>query len=233
MPRAAAHVLPTQTGYWLDISHRLVPDSAQFEIVHLNKNMESPESHLPANSTFGPTLMTSNNNFKRLGEKVLYKHNFKDTLYAVQDDKVDPFIHFDFGNEYLWSDKDLRTNINAAFEAMQKAGKVWLFQPYVGEKHIFLSYTSDFESQKLMVIDRETGNMVRIDNESSEGEPLLIAPNSWDGESFLMILSSLDLAGLLEPLDPAQYSFEEGSSLEGIESSENPALVWVKFKMPN
>lgn len=46
----------------------------------------------------------------------------------------------------------------------------------------------------------------------------------------LIAINSLDLAQLLGELDSSQYAFNEGSTLEEIESSENPALMWVTFK---
>lgn len=232
LPLPTAHLFPTTNGYWLDVSHRIVPDSAQHEIIHVKNDMESLQFELPVNSTFGTPLISTNNNFKSFGADITYKHNYKDTLYLIENQQVKPFIHFDFGDENLWKDPRMRTNINGAFEAMQSAGKVWLFHPYVGQAFIYLSYNSDFDSPKYLMIHRESGKVFRINSENSNGAPLLLSANSWDEDRLLMSLSSIDLGGLLEGLTPSQCTFEDGSSLEEIESSENPVIAWVKFKMP-
>jgi len=43
-------------------------------------------------------------------------------------------------------------------------------------------------------------------------------------------MNSLEVANLLSELEDGQWSFTEGTTLDVIESSENPVLVKVKFK---
>jgi hypothetical protein len=46
----------------------------------------------------------------------------------------------------------------------------------------------------------------------------------------LCSISPADVADFLGELDEAQWQFKPGTTLEEIESSENPVLMWVTFE---
>jgi hypothetical protein len=80
------------------------------------------------------------------------------------------------------------------------------------------------------VINRLTKSIVSIDIRNDGDGRHSIIPIKWSGDKFLASIQSNDLGALLNELDEYRLSFKEGTTLEEIESSENPVLMWVKFK---
>jgi hypothetical protein len=52
----------------------------------------------------------------------------------------------------------------------------------------------------------------------------------WEEDRLMLSVTSSDVSGILSALDENQIKYREGTTLEEIESSENPVLMWVKFK---
>jgi hypothetical protein len=154
-----------------------------------------------------------------------------DSTYLIEGAGIKPFIHFDFGADFLWRDEKVLNNPSIAMNEIRDANKVWMIWPKIGEQLIYLTYNTSFEDSFQMVIDRATGKQFSLDTRKNAEEKLGLMFDQWLGNNTMLIpINSLDLAELLEDLDESQYSFREGSSLDVIESSENPALMWVKFK---
>ena len=230
LPHQPMHMLSTDQGYWLNINDRL--DSANYELAFIDESGENKQFYLPVSFSLGFPVYSNFNNFRWIDGAPTYKHFLKDTIYLLGEDNVRPFIHFDFGEKYLWNDQAMQKDADAAMQAVGKGGKVWVFNPYVGKDHIYMNYNTSFTDSEYILIDRQTEKVVRIDRGILEGEDLRFAANYWDSDRLLLTVGSSDLGELLKGLNPSQYTFETGNSLEEIESSENPVLVWVKFKMP-
>jgi len=80
------------------------------------------------------------------------------------------------------------------------------------------------------LINRLTGAIVSIDLRNQDDGRYTISPIKWEGNSFIGSIQSNDLSALINELDQSRIKFREGTTLEEIESSENPVLMWVKFK---
>lgn len=64
----------------------------------------------------------------------------------------------------------------------------------------------------------------------ADQDPLNIKPIQWEGNKLAMSLPSAELSPFLSELTEDQIVFSSGATLEEVESSENPVLIWVKFK---
>lgn len=231
VPHNAMHVFENERGYWLDMSHRFSGDSTNYELISYDYKMENPISFLPFNQPFGFPIVTTNNSMTPYKREVVYKQILNDSIYKISGDHIEPFIHFDFGNNYLWKDADLLNSPNGGMGAIRESNKVWVIRPEVGEELIYLTYNTSFQDSFKVILDRRTGKHLHIDSRKSTDENLAIVIDRWLGNNTMLIsIGSTDLADLLSDLEEIQYSFREGSSLAEIESSENPALMWVKFK---
>lgn len=231
LPKNATHVYENESGYWTDYSHRFTGDSTNYELVRYNHNMQEPIEFLPFNQPFGFPIVTTTNSMIPYKDALVYKQILNDSTYLIEGAGIKPFIHFDFGADFLWRDEKVLNNPSIAMNEIRDANKVWMIWPKIGEQLIYLTYNTSFEDSFQMVIDRATGKQFSLDTRKNAEEKLGLMFDQWLGNNTMLIpINSLDLAELLEDLDESQYSFREGSSLDVIESSENPALMWVKFK---
>lgn len=66
---------------------------------------------------------------------------------------------------------------------------------------------------------------------SKKGEGLFMLNGlNWEGNRMSFGTSSADIGEFLNELPKGKVKLRNGSSLEQIESSENPLLLWIKFK---
>lgn len=80
------------------------------------------------------------------------------------------------------------------------------------------------------LINRLTGEVQRIKMDKKSKDAFSLVPFRWDGDRLLASLTSTDVAEFIQSAGNENIKFREGTTLEAIESSENPALVWIKFK---
>ena len=80
------------------------------------------------------------------------------------------------------------------------------------------------------MIDQNSGKYYQIDNKKNVEENYAFVPIRWEEDVLIVSLNSYDLAELIKEIGPENAVFKKGSTLESIESSENPVLLWVKFK---
>lgn len=226
----AMHVYQQEDGYWLDISHRIQMDSVKAELVHLNRQFKNPEYYLPYENLMGFPILSSISSFNEVGNAFTYKQILSDTVFLIEPDTVRPLINLNFGDDYLWNSEELRKNGEKAMSMIQESGKVWIVNTWLGPRYIYFNYNTSFSDYFQMILDRETGEMLNLNTQKTPDEKMTLMINGWLGDQMLVGISSLDLADLLEDLDESQYTFEEGSSLSEIESSENPAMMFVTFK---
>ncbi len=234
LPYPAEHIYPTENGFWLDMGYRFRQgqlDSSNYRIIHLSESLEEPEFFAPFTEALGFPITTNINSFRMVDGLLSYKQTLSDTIFQVQRDTVKPWIKFDFGDDLLWADDEMRTNGQKAMAAINEAGKVWVMNSWVGGGKIYFNFNTSFQDFKQMMLDRHSGDQIEIDVSKSTEEDYTLMWNGWVNENEMLIaINSLDLAQLLGELDSSQYAFNEGSTLEEIESSENPALMWVTFK---
>lgn len=230
VPERANHVYEDERGYWLDMSLRFRGDSTNYELISYDHLMQNPKYFLPFNQQVGFPITTTTNSMTPYKDKMLYKQILNDTVYSIDGDELEPLAQMNFGSEFLWSDEEMRDNPQGAMNSINESGKVWIVWPKIGERFIYLTYNISFQDSFDMLIDRVAGQQVKIDKRKTQEEKFGLMFNLWKNDEMLVGVNSLDLAEILGELSEEQYSFEEGSSLDLIESSENPAMMWVKFK---
>ena len=224
----ATHIHPYKDGYALDMNYRMINDTSQYALVTLNKKLGVDQLLLPFTKRpeFGYSMP-----FKTvfpLGDEVLVFPIMKDTVYRLSGDSIQPAIHYNFGEDWFFKPGDVLTN--SFMEEVREKGRVWWLYNTVGKRYVYLSATVGNGGRARYFINRENGQSVRLVNKLRSGEDFALTGIKWDGDDFLFTMQSAQLADLLEELDVAQYSYTKGSTLEEIESSENPVLVRIKVK---
>lgn len=228
----ANHAFEFDNRYWLDLSFREQSDSLAGQIVSLNSELVEPIYFLEPLGDIGFPTGAPVNSFASYGNSLLFHQLLSDSVYQIKDGRVEPYLHFDLGGEFLWSLPEIKSEASSPVSLIMSTEKVWLLIPRVAEEWIHIDYNIGFGdgNEPEILHHRPSGKSVLIDVQRSNQQPYEMAFNEWYADRMLISMSSSDLGEFLKELDETQISFAEGSSLEGIRASENPVLMWVQFK---
>ena len=229
MPEGTGHMFPLGNGYVTDMT--FAPDVApgSHMVWVLDRQLNAVNKLIPHVYRILFPMGQKINSFSQYNGKLMFKAMYTDTTYFLDEEKVTPFIQVDFGEKYLWKDEKFNDNMVAAMMALPEGEGVWNYTPHVGQDLIYMTY--DISLKKLAaLIDRKSGEYVILDTFMKNEERFDLAPLAWQGDRLLCSIPSSSIGTLLGELQEGQYQFANGGSLEKIEASENPVLMWVKFK---
>lgn len=229
-PHRPTHIYPHNNGYALDMTFSRINDSLRYKVLSVDSDLKSRDMLLPYDREIPFPISTTVNSFQYLQGKLLYKSVFADTTYLLEENGIRPYYSIDFGDKFLWHDESMYDNGQAAMSAIPEGGKVWIFNTVVGPEQIYVQYNTSFKDFACMLIDRKTGNYYKLSLAKNIEELYGLVSITWDGNRMLCSIPSPDVEEFLAELGDEQWAFREGTTLEKIESSENPVLMWVKFK---
>lgn len=224
------HYFPYQNGYVGDMNGKPINDSLKFNIVFYDDQLKMTGMKNPYKNVIPFPVVTTVNSLAAYGDDLIYKEIFSDTIFLIHYNTIKPLLKLDFGTEYLWNNEEMRANGQMAMEGIQKSGLVWIFNPKVGSSKIYMNFNTGFSEAFWLLVDRNSGKYYQIDKKKNPEENYGFAPIRWEGDVLLASLNSYDLTELIKEIGSENASFKKGSTLESIESSENPVLLWVKFK---
>lgn len=162
--------------------------------------------------------------------ELLVKKKGFDSLFRVVDYEMVPYMKFDFGKEWTWSDPKTMANWETAAEAVFNGKKVSEIIVEVGDELIDVSYfTGLMRNAPRGFVNRKTGRFYRYDLRMNRKERFDLTPIEWQGDLLLHHLSSYQLEQFVERLEDKPVKIRGGHSIREIMESENPVLVYVKF----
>ncbi len=230
LPYQVGHVLGHENGYAMDMNYELIDDSARFRYAFLDENLEVEATYLPYKTSPSFTVYKNFQTVSSYNSGVLFFRMLSDTIYFLKDQEFRPIAHLDFGKEWFWRDKG---EISAKYiEELQNHDGIWDAIMYMGEKYIYVMGLESFgstTSSPFFLINRATDETHNLDFRK-QGDTFSIKAEGWDKESMIFSIQSTQIASFLSELEDSQIKFRQGTTLEEIESSENPVLMWVKFK---
>ncbi|GAB5526347.1 MAG: hypothetical protein Roseis2KO_42190 [Roseivirga sp.] len=229
-PHRPSHIYPYNNGYALDMTFSRINDSLRYKLLSVGRDLESRDMLLPYEKEIPFPISTTVNSFQKVQGKLIYKSVFADTTYLLEAEGVRPYYAIDFGDKFLWNDESMYENGQAAMSAIPESGKVWIFNTVVGPEKIYLQYNTSFRDFAVMLIDRRSGSYQKLDIFKNAEERYGMVSIDWEGDRMLCSIPSPDVEDFLGELGDDRWSFREGTTLDKIESSENPVLMWVKFK---
>lgn len=227
----AAQVVPYGDGYALDMNSALIDDTLAYNVVLLNSDFEREEllaPFKPISSSFG--VSTEFNGFQEYNNDFVYLRTLSDTLFLLQNKELRPLAKFDFGKYWLWNDERLSDPAQNVFEVIQSNNLIWNLGVRIHPKWLYLNYMSSFRDIRVLMIDRTTGAYRLLDFRSSADEKYTMNTLHWEGDRLLFSISSASVADFLGELTEDQWKLKDGTTLDAIESSENPVMMWVTFK---
>jgi hypothetical protein len=227
LPFRVNHIHGLNGGYGLDMGFNTVNDSSKYKYVVLDKLLNPAGFYLPFEMTSFQVL-SSLNSVMPYSEGLLFFRNNSDTVYWLNGDKLSPLIHFDFGDDWYWKGKTEPTQKDLSEIGL--TDHVWDIDQAVGERELFISGSIGFNRRESFLIDRANGQSKRIDIRKTPEEIFHFRNLGWEMGRLMFSSSPSDLLLLVSQLDEEKIKFRQGTTLKEIESSENPVLMWVKFK---
>ena len=221
-----SHILPYQDGYVLDMSNALVEDTLKYNLLFVDADFNKISVASPYEHPKPGGLVWGINSLAKYKDHVIFRHTFGDTVYALKNYEPVPLFSLDFGDNWLWKQKDTYTNRQKERELMS-ANMLKSFFTKVSETQVLFN---TIPGHGTFLLDRESGAYQRFDFKKKENGNFLVNAFGWHDGKMLFSTSSADIAELLADIPTENVSFAQGNSLEKIESSENPVLMWVKFK---
>tara|TARA_R110001599_G_scaffold322540_1_gene533628 strand:- start:11715 stop:12863 length:1149 start_codon:yes stop_codon:yes gene_type:complete len=220
------NVFPQKNGYVANLN----TDDLDDRLVFLDENFKRRSTALPhfARQDF---MQFTFNTFNEYKGNVDYRTVMSDTIFLVEGDQVRPLIKLDYGDNWLWEDPAILGDYEKAMGLLNTTEKVWmLWSHLVGERYLYLRSGLGFGSELRSIVDRKTGTQFALNISKSEKELYTFTPIKWEGDRLLASMASYDAVEIIEKLAPGQVEYRTGTTLEGLESNENPVLMWVKFK---
>ena len=232
LPQRVGHIYGYKDGYALEMNDYLIDDSSRYRYASLDKNFELSGLYLKVDDQMSEGMMWfSNNPIGPYKDGLTLFRMMSDTVYLLNENNFIPFVHFDFGSEWFWNEgRDLTGERNSE---MQNTDKVWAAKAYFNNSRIWISPSSGYSQEKdppSFLIDRSTGIIDAVDMRKGDKSKGIAYAMTWDNDQLIFTVQSPDMGSFLSELSEDQIKFRQGTTLEEIESSENPVLMWVKFK---
>lgn len=224
-PHMSYHTFPYQDGYVMDMSQSKIEENEHHSVIVVDSALQIESLLIP--SKHHEIGLYGANSFASYKNSAIYHDPFSDTVYTIKNGTALPLFSLDFGDNWAWKDESIRTDREKSRSARRNKNAAWVFTPYVGEEHILVNCRN---APSYIFIDRKAGTSVNVTMALADQDPLNIKPIQWEGNKLAMSLPSAELSPFLSELTEDQIVFSSGATLEEVESSENPVLIWVKFK---
>lgn len=217
-------------GYVLDRNLR-VQDSLNFNVVLLDDSFEKVVALNPFQLDENRSAIYSySNSLSSYKDGLLYQKNMTDTVFLINGKSLKPLLTYDFGRDWVWNIEEIASDRLAMRDATMEGTHVWRTISQINPDYVFMNFKGGSEFFKYVIIDRSKGESKVVDLRKSAEQDYALTPIRWDNGRLVFSLRSTDVGDFLGQLEGNHYKFRDGTTLEEIESSENPVLVWVKFK---
>ncbi|KYG78778.1 6-bladed beta-propeller [Roseivirga echinicomitans] len=231
LPLSPGHIYSYNGGYAMEMNYRLINDSLRFRYATLDKDLKPDGMYLTVDNRLSVGLALSTNAVVPYKDGVTLHRAMSDTVHYLSDKGFTPLLHLNFGNDWYW--KESRDVTEQFVSEMGNTEKVWSADAKIGADRIWvLPYTGSVEGRVSpnFFIDRGTGAVHNVDMRKADKSNSVAIALRWDNEQMIFTIQSPDVASFLSELNEDQIKYRQGTTLEEIESSENPVLMWVKFK---
>lgn len=227
LPYRASHAIFNDGHYLLSIEIATKSDSLSQKIAFLDVEGQEYDRALPVYTPSPFPMRTTINDFRIADGRLLYAALLTDSVLVIDDSEVKSFIQFDFGEDWFWTE-EIYANKNA-MDLLPTANKVWYYEWVLGPERIEMTFSISFSEVRRGYIDRKTGQFFEYKFKAWGGEYPGMRNLKFEDGKLLMVMTPDILDAFINELGEERYQLD-ALSLERIMDSENPTLVWVKFK---
>lgn len=224
-------MLPFENGYLLHLLQPSMYDDAEYALLRLNPELETVHK-IPSKVKQNPFPLNLGKRFAKLEGEVLYKKVLNDSLFLIRNNRIIPLMRFDFGEDWVWSDRKHFSSIRAASDAATKSEKVVEVLPDVGKDYILLTYFAGLltKVRGYVLIDRDNPNVLNLDMRRANKENYLIHFLQWQEDQLIASLPVDQIEEFVSNLGSGQYRIAGGVQMEELQNYENPVLLKIKMK---
>ncbi|OEK04601.1 hypothetical protein BFP71_14160 [Roseivirga misakiensis] len=231
IPYTPDRILFIENHYLLSRSNKPSLDSMNYHLIWLDDKMNELKRSNPYDKPNPFPLPLFFSDFRTFKNKTFYSLPFNDTIYGVSNGTAKPLIHFDFGEDWLWTEELLNKQVASMRTVAQKNAPWWIYSWLVSDSRIEVSYYIGFEEIRDGFFNRETNKFYLYSYpwEIQDAEP----PHRWlgyEGDQTLMAISTDALELLLMELESDKYKTIGYLSLEQILNSENPVVLKIEYE---
>ena len=225
-------IRPYKDGYMAEMNYHPTHDTSFYKFAKLDKDLKLEKSFLKYN--MAPDELTG---FIAYPTTLSYQDGvhlfrvFSDTVYVFKNDALAPLVHLNFKENWFWSD-----NPRPTFEDLDKVeteNKAWISSVSIGQEYIYANALIGYSHWEYFLIDRSSGKVERMEMPKGKSVREEFFYLGWEGDRLMFSISTTDASNLISSIVESRIKFRPGTTLEEIESSENPVLMWVKFKKLN
>ena len=229
IPEVADQVVSLGDGYALDMNHSMLEDSLRYDVFVYDKDFRLVNQFIPYDKGYDGFRMSSDfNGFFPYKDGYTYIRTMSDSLFFINEKGMSSLAKFDFGNSWIWNTGAKKPGFGPPNEdAPTIVRSIGVFSH---SDWFYLRVFGNRPMRNPILLDRKTGKYQWIDFKTDEGEVYYLTPVRTVEDRLLASISSDNVSTFLSQLGQEQYSFVSGTTLEEIESSENPVMMWVKFK---
>lgn len=228
LPYFTQHVFPLENGFVYDLNYELFKDSIKSRLLLLNEKHELKDSFLPYTTIPKMHVFSQFPSIKPYGDGATYLGVMSDSLYHIKNHQVKPLMHFNFGEKWYW-DEEGKMMLASPLSERSKS-KVSDINTFLNREYVLLTARMRLSEPSPFLIDRRSGEITLIDLSNKGDGRNSISFIAWDAGYLMASIHSNDIDELLEEVVPSRVKFKSGTTLEEIETSENPVLMWLKFK---
>tara|TARA_A100000171_G_C2134439_1_gene149079 strand:- start:538 stop:1716 length:1179 start_codon:yes stop_codon:yes gene_type:complete len=225
-------IRPYKDGYVAEMNFHSINDTSYYKFAKLDKDLKVEKPFLKYDNT--PDEMPWFIDYSTVipyQDGVQLFRVFSDTIYAYTNDKLAPLMHLDFKENWFWGDKPVPTN--ELLQKVEAENKVWTIGMSIGQKYIYANALIGYSHWEYFLIDRMNGKVKRMGMPKGKSVREEFYYLGWEEDRLMFSVTTADVPDILSALDESQINYREGTTLEKIESSENPLVMWAKFKELN
>lgn len=230
LPAMVDHLYSYNNGYVFGTNFVPLQDSIHYQWGIWDKNFSLSRGFLPYDESWINELVTyySINTIHTYQDDRLLIRMHSDSVYLLRDDQLKPIVHFDFGEDWFWADRGIANEQDMT--ALETSDQAWENEINVGAEAIYLKTIIGFTAWEHFLINRQNGKVNHLDMTQGPEELFTLYTLRWKEGRLLCAMPSDEVAEFINQLGKENVRFKEGTSLDIIEASENPVLIWVKFK---
>ncbi|KOF03503.1 hypothetical protein OB69_06370 [Roseivirga seohaensis subsp. aquiponti] len=222
------HIRSTAKGYVYDMYNQLGNHTTKYNLVFVDDEFNEVQRAQPIQLELGATSFGPDT-FQEYEGGLLYQSTFSDTVYQIKEREAIPLFSLDFGDFWFWNTMGEKPNEKKVLEALMRGDELTQYR-YFLEKNLIFCYSEYNGKTHRFLIDRRSSKVAKLHYGNGNGEVLGLMPIRWDKDRLLFSIRFSSVSTFISQLNENQIKFRQGTTLEEIESSENPVLLWVKFK---
>lgn len=229
IPTTVMHALKNGDSWYWSKGNVLDVDSLKYNLLVADENLEIQQYLKPLGRTDPFPIMSSVNDLREFKGKILFNMPVSDSVFVVKKDSVAPYIHFNFGEDWFWTD-EMKEDAGLAMSSIGQSDKVWVFSWFLTDNRVEIGYNITFEEHKKGFIDRATGRFYHYSGEEEEKIPLQYIDVEEESNTFLGVTTFEGIEQIVEKVDESQIEVLGSLSLDDMLNMENPTLIWITYK---